>query len=168
MRDHIRKIYGHKYKAILQFVGATKVAYPMILVEFMPISLHDKIYKKTCLTKSQVLPISRDIASALNYIHLWRPQPILHRDVSSHNVFLTPMNTHLFRGKLSNFGSANYQNEISSKEALCNPAYAAPECHYSDFFQLWMYIVLESCWWEWSPIIILLKPHMRNRIVSRP
>ena len=122
-----------RHPNILQFIGATKVAYPMILAEVMPMSLHDKLYKKSGLTASQILPISRDVASALNYIHHWRPQPILHQDVSCLNVFLTPTGVHQLMGKLSNFGSANFQNQISRKEALCNPAYAAPECHYPDF-----------------------------------
>ena len=121
-----------RHPNILQFIGATKCDHPIILNEVMQISLYDKIHNNPKLTQLEILTISRDVAAALNYIHSWKPQPILHQAVSCPNVFLTHMASQCM-GKLSNFGSASFQNQISPSEALRNPTYAAPECHHCDF-----------------------------------
>ena len=78
------------------------------------------------MTRGQIISICCDISSALCYLHLWRPDPIIHRDVSSPNVLLEPLHNDNIRAKLSDFGSANIQ--------LCvktifpgNAAYSAPE-----------------------------------------
>ena len=42
---------------------------------------------KESLTCPQMSTISRDVA---NYLHLWKPEPILHQNVASPNVFLEP------------------------------------------------------------------------------
>ena len=78
-----------RHPNLLQFIGATRVGNPMVLTELMPTSLRKKL-EETPLTRSQIMTISCDVASALNYLHLWKPQPILHRDVSSTNVLLEP------------------------------------------------------------------------------
>ncbi len=40
------------------------------------------------MSDRQKVDVSRDICKALNYLHLMRPEPLLHRDVSSSNVLL--------------------------------------------------------------------------------
>ena len=124
--------FGLRHPNILRFIGATKFDHPIILNEVMQISLYDQIHNNPKLTKLEILTISRDVAAALNYIHSCKPQPILHQAVSCPNVFLTHMASQ-WMGKLSNFGSASFQNQISPSEALRNPTYAAPECHHCDF-----------------------------------
>ena len=66
------------------------------------------------------------MASALNYLHLWKPQPILHRDVSSANVLLEPSGNGRWKGKLSDYGSANLLHKTLTV-APGSIAYAAPE-----------------------------------------
>ena len=64
--------------------------------------------------------------SALNYLHLWKPHPILHRDVSSANVLLEQSGSGQWKGKLSDYGSANLLQDVRTV-APGSPAYAAPE-----------------------------------------
>ena len=118
-----------RHPNLLQFIGATRFGNPMILTELMPTSLRKEMDKKA-LTHPQILSISRDIVSALNYLHLWRPDPILHRDVASPNVLLEPSGNNQWKGKLSDYGSANLQHQISTTVGPGNPAYAAPESRY--------------------------------------
>ena len=118
-----------RHPNLLQFIGATRFGNPMILTELMPTSLRKEMDKKA-LTHPQILSISRDIVSALNYLHLWRPEPILHRDVASPNVLLEPSGNNQWKGKLSDYGSANLQHQISTTVGPGNPAYAAPESRY--------------------------------------
>ena len=118
-----------RHPNLLQFIGATRVGNPMIVAELMPTSLRKEMDKNP-LTRPQILGISRDVASALNYLHLWRPEPILHRDVGSPNVLLEPSGHNQWKGKLSDYGSANIQHQISSTVGPGNPAYAAPESRY--------------------------------------
>ena len=118
-----------RHPNLLQFIGATRVGNPMIVAELMPTSLRKEMDKNP-LTCPQILGIGQDVASALNYLHLWRPEPILHRDVGSPNVLLEPSGHNQWKGKLSDYGSANIQHQISSTVGPGNPAYAAPESRY--------------------------------------
>ena len=118
-----------RHPNLLQFIGATIVGNPMIVAELMPTSLRKEMDKNP-LTCPQILGIGQDVASALNYLHLWRPEPILHRDVGSPNVLLEPSGHNQWKGKLSDYGSANIQHQISSTVGPGNPAYAAPESRY--------------------------------------
>ena len=71
-----------------------------------------------------------DVACALKYLHLFKPHPILHRDVSSANVLLQPMGVgHEWRAKVSNYGSANLQ-PLAKTNTPGNPVYSAPESPY--------------------------------------
>ena len=79
----------------------------MILTELMPTSLCKEL-DKSPMTHPQLITIARDVASALNCLHLWKPYPILHRDVSSANVLLEPLGTTLWKCKLRDFGPANF------------------------------------------------------------
>ena len=78
-----------RHPNLLQFIGATVEGRPIILTELMPTSLRKELEQHS-LTSQQILLISRDVACALNYLHLCKPHPILHRDVSSGNVLMEP------------------------------------------------------------------------------
>ena len=106
---------------IVQFLGATRVNNPILLYELMTTSLYKKI-QEARLTQPQIVDVSSDITSALAYLHLWKPHPIIHRDVSSPNVLMEPSGNDRWRSKLSDFGSANFGN----------PAYASPEAGIPD------------------------------------
>ena len=121
-----------RHPNLLQFIGATQVGTPIILSELMPTSLRKEI-EKSPLTRSQIIRIAQDISAALNYLHLWQPHPILHRDVSSPNVLLEPSGSGLWKAKLSDLGSANLVQSISANSvAPGNPFYSAPEAPFPD------------------------------------
>ena len=115
---------------IVQFLGATRVNNPILLYELMTTSLHKKI-QEARLTQPQIIDVSSDITSALAYLHMWKPHPIIHRDVSSPNVLMEPSGNDRWRSKLSDFGSANLQSRVKT-EIPGNPAYASPEAGIPD------------------------------------
>ena len=114
-----------RHPNLLQFIGATKVGSPIILSELMPTSLR-KEEEAGHLPYPAVLTISQDIACGLNYLHLFKPDPILHRDVSTANVLLTHGQCS-WRAKVSDYGSANLQPMIGRTVNPGNPVYSAPE-----------------------------------------
>ena len=141
-----------RHPNLLQFIGATpgdleaikailhsgsnkkdlRLYTPIILCELMPTSLSKEL-QKSPLTRPQIIRISQDVSSALNYLHLWKPHPILHRDVSSPNVLLEPSGSGQWKGKLSDYGSANLAQNISSTSVgPGNPFYSAPEAQFPD------------------------------------
>ena len=121
-----------RHPNLLQFIGATKEGTPIILSELMPTSLRKEIEKST-LTRLQIIRIAQDVSAALNYLHLWQPDPILHRDVSSPNVLLEPYGLDIWKTKLSDYGSANLVQSISANSvAPGNPFYSAPEAQFPD------------------------------------
>ena len=118
-----------RHPNLLQFIGATTEGNPMILTELMPTSLRKEL-ESGGLAYPAILSISVDVACALNYLHLFKPHPILHRDVSSANVLLQPMGVgHGWRAKVSDYGSANLQ-PLARTNTPGNPVYSAPESPY--------------------------------------
>ena len=114
-----------RHPNLLQFIGATRVGTPIILSELMPTSLRKEL-EDGPLPYHAVLTISQDIACGLNYLHLFKPDPILHRDVSTANVLLQPISGG-WRAKVSDYGSANLQPMIGRTVNPGNPVYSAPE-----------------------------------------
>ena len=112
---------------IVQFIGAAGVDNPILLYELMLTSLHKHLEKTGHpMTRPQIIAVGCDIGLALSYIHLWKPHPIIHRDVSSPNVLMDPLPEGKWRYKLSDFGSANLQCHVKTKFPG-NPGYAAYE-----------------------------------------
>ena len=113
-----------RHPNLLQFIGATlDDQEPIILTELMPTSLCRVMEEGTRLSHPQIISISRQVALALNYLHLTQPEAIIHRDVSSSNVLLDPNG---WKAKLSDYGSANFVRHTSTA-GPGNPTYAAPE-----------------------------------------
>ena len=118
-----------RHPNLLQFIGATTEGNPIILTELMPTSLRKEL-ETGGLAYPAILSTSVDVACALNYLHLFKPHPILHRDVSSANVLLQPMGVgHGWRAKVSDYGSANLQ-PLARTNTPGNPVYSAPESPY--------------------------------------
>ena len=69
----------------------------MIWPEVMPTNLRREL-ETLPLANPEILTISCGVASALNYLHLCKPQAILHRDVSSANVLLEPSGNGRWKG----------------------------------------------------------------------
>ena len=121
-----------RHPNLLQFIGATREGSPIILSELMPTSLRKQL-EKAPLPRTHILCVSVGVAAALNYLHLWRPSPIIHRDVSSPNVLLEPSADGSWKPKLSDYGSANLVQQISTRSvAPGNPVYSAPEAKFPE------------------------------------
>ena len=117
-----------RHPNLVQFIGATKVGNPLILTELMSTSLNQELQRNR-LTNQQILSIAQDVALGLNYLHLFKPQPIIHRDVSSPNVLLKPCTGPAgYEAKVADYGTAKLQQGTSTGTVMPgNPAYAAPE-----------------------------------------
>lgn len=112
---------------LLKFLGATLDGDPIILTELMHTNLCTVI-KQHKLEGYQIISLLHDIASAINYLHSFSPEPIIHRDISSTNVLLEGPVKSRWVAKLSDFWSANFLWHTSEQSVVPgNPNYAAPE-----------------------------------------
>ena len=109
---------------LLLFIGATREGNLVILTELMPTSLRRELERGE-VPRVHITTISQDVACGLCYLHKWKPYPIIHRDISSGNVLLEPL-LNGWRAKVSDYGSANFMNDVTTAGPGC-PAYAAPE-----------------------------------------
>ena len=116
-----------RHPNLLQFIGATTEGNPIILTELMPTSLRKEL-ETGGLAYPAILSISLDVACALNYLHLFKPHPILHRDVSSANVLLQRTGE-TWRAKVSDYGTVSLQ-PLARTSNPGNPVYSAPESPY--------------------------------------
>ena len=152
-----------RHPNLLQFIGATVEPAMIILTEVMPTSLR-ALVNRTRLTNKQIVSIALDVARALNYLHLMRPHPILHRDLSSANVLLEPTPKDGWRAKVSDYGTANFSQYLRT-ENPGSPVYSAPEARNPDLQSAKMDIysfgvlLIEMCTSEF-PV-----PEMRPRLI---
>ena len=79
---------------------------PLLVLELLHTNLRDA-YKDFNLSPSKSVPIFRDVAYGLHYLHE-HSEPIIHRDVSAPNILLESLPGETWRAKLSDFGSANF------------------------------------------------------------
>ena len=93
---------------IVQFLGVhfqEPEEIPILVMEFLPTNLTSCIEKHKILPKEICYSILLDIAQGLLYLHD-RTSPIIHRDLSSHNILLTPILT----AKIADLGVARIVN----------------------------------------------------------
>ena len=118
-----------RHPCLLQFIGATQDERPLFITEIMEKSLRkllrERQQENEHLTETEIIFISLDVARALNYLHQRKPEPIVHRDVSSANVLLWKQNNQ-WRGKLGDYGTAKFLQETMTV-APGAMIYAAPE-----------------------------------------
>ena len=118
-----------RHPCLLQFIGATQDERPLFVTEIMEKSLRkllgERQKQNQHLTETEIIFISLDVARALNYLHQRKPEPIVHRDVSSANVLLWKRNNQ-WRGKLGDYGTAKFLQETMTI-APGAMIYAAPE-----------------------------------------
>ena len=118
-----------RHPNLLQFIGATLEGELIILTELMPTSLQAVLERaREPLPHQQISTIGLDVARALNYLHLMRPTPLIHRDVSSANVLLEPQPNDRWKAKLSDYGSVNLLENLRTV-GPGSPVYAAPEAN---------------------------------------
>ena len=94
-----------KHPKIVQFLGITfehNHPLPILVTEFLPTTLN------ACLKKYKMLPdrynysILGDVATGLRYLHEYKPEPIIHRDLTANNILLTDS----MNAKISDLGVA--------------------------------------------------------------
>ena len=112
-----------RHPKLVLFIGAVTRGNLTIVTELMETSLRSEL-EHSRLKEDHILPISRDVACALCYLHSL-PEPIIHRDVSSANVLLNSTKGG-WVAKLGDYGSANFQAKLQTVGPGC-PVYAAPE-----------------------------------------
>ena len=109
--------------------GATQDERPLFVTEIMEKSLRKLLGERQKanqhLTETEIIFMSLDVAQALNYLHQRKPEPIVHRYVSSANVLLWKQNNK-WRGKLGDYGTAKFLQETITV-ATGAMIYAAPE-----------------------------------------
>ena len=114
-----------RHPNLLQFMGATNDdGSPLFVTELLDTDLR-KVLSQRSLHPEEIVCFALDVAIALNYLHLNKPFPIIHRDISSSNVLLWRRDDR-WRAKLSDYGAANFMRQCMTS----NPGariYAAPE-----------------------------------------
>ena len=99
-----------RHPHLLQFIGATNdEGNPLFVTELMEKSLRTLLEQRQ-LAEVEIRVISLDVARAINYLHQKKPEPIIHRDVSSANVLLWRQGEQ-WRGKVSDYGTANFMQQ---------------------------------------------------------
>ena len=130
-----------RHPCLLQFIGATQdEKTPLFVTELMESNLR-KLLGRRRMSEKEIVVISLDIAHALNYLHQRKPKAIVHRDVTSANVLLWKQNGE-WRGKLGDYGTAKFLQEIMTKAPGCM-IYGAPEvgCPYNQTVKVSFLIV---------------------------
>ena len=113
-----------QHQNIVTFFGATLEGAPVILMELMDMNLREAYEQGSDITH-HVPRIFYDVAKALHFLHT-RPDPVIHRDVSSANVLLKVLYNGEWLAKLGDLGTAKIQQQT----ATAGPgaiAYGAPE-----------------------------------------
>ena len=119
-----------RHPNIVQFLGVyfqQSVRAPILVMEFLPTNLTSCIGQYGILPKEMCYSILHDVALGLCYLHSQTP-PIIHRDLSSNNILLTPNMT----AKISDLGVARILNltplQVSHMtQTPGTPAYMPPE-----------------------------------------
>ena len=119
-----------RHPNIVQFLGVCfqqGVQAPILVMEFLPTNLTSCIEQYGILPKDISYSILHDVALGLCYLHSQTP-PIIHRDLSSNNVLLTPNMT----AKISDLGVARILNltpiQVSRMtQTPGTPAFMPPE-----------------------------------------
>ena len=114
-----------RHPNLVQFIGASTEGELILVTELMTTSLSN-LMSRTPLGKTEITNISLDILRALNYLHLMQPHPIIHRDICSGNVLLDPLSDNQWKAKVSDYGSVNIIQHLTTAHPG-NPFYSAPE-----------------------------------------
>ena len=131
MRREVKIMSQVRHPNLVRFIAAVLDedaeqlrAPPMIITELLDTNLRHA-YKNGQLQNSHCIPILRDIAFALHYLHS-HLQPIIHRDVSAPNILLKALSNGGWLAKVTDFGSANYA-KLSRTAGEGAIIYTAPE-----------------------------------------
>ena len=128
--EECRLLSQVRHPNIVQFLGVyfqQGVRAPILVMEFLPTNLTSCIEQYGILPKEISYSILHDVALGLCYLHSQTPA-IIHRDLSSNNVLLSPNMT----AKISDLGVARILNltplQVSRMtQTPGTPAYMPPE-----------------------------------------
>ena len=116
---------------LIRFIAAVfdervdqRIDSPLLVLELLHTNLRDA-YSRYDLGPSKSVPIFRDVAYGLHYLHE-HSEPIIHRDVSAPNILLESLPGETWRAKLSDFGSANFLKRAKTL-GVGAIVYTAPE-----------------------------------------
>ena len=101
-----------QHENIVTFLGATMEGAPVILMELMDVNLRIAC-KQESILDHQIHGILHDVAKALHFLHT-RPDPVIHRDVSSANVLLKVLYNCKWLAKLGDLGTAKIQQQLAT------------------------------------------------------
>ena len=133
LSDHNRRLFERemniasccRHPNLLQFIGATNDdGSPLFVTELLDTSLRHLLSQRA-LNQDEIVRLALDVAKGLNYLHLNKPLPIIHRDISSANVLLWRRDEQ-WKAKLSDYGSANFLRQVMTVNAGA-VIYSAPE-----------------------------------------
>lgn len=87
-RQELALLQKLRHPNIVQFLGAVTQRTPMrIIVEYcVGGDLHYYLQKKGRLELSKAVRYALDIARGLNYLHEWKPEAIMHRELKPRNI----------------------------------------------------------------------------------
>ena len=108
-----------RHPNLILFMGATLGNVPIIITENMPTKCLSQYLEAAPLSRSQVLSISKDVASVLLYLHSQHPVAIIHGALNSYTILLIE-NGNSFKIKVADAGLfPHFVQQV--------PEYAAPE-----------------------------------------
>lgn len=128
--EECRILSTMRHPNIVQFLGVhfnENESVPMLVMEFLPMTLTSCIEKHGILPEEISYSILYDVALGLYYLHNHSP-PIVHRDLSANNVLLT----YYMDAKISDLGVARMLNLTPLQASRLTqtpgtPAYMPPE-----------------------------------------
>ena len=123
--EECRLLSQVRHPNIVQFLGVyfqQRVQAPILVMEFLPTNLTSCIEHYGILPKEISYSILHDVSLGLCYLHSQTP-PIIHRDLASNNVLLTPNMT----AKISDLGVARILQVSHMTQAPGTPAYMPPD-----------------------------------------
>lgn len=120
-----------RHPCLLQFIGATCDDQSLVFVSELPDnSLKAVLHKRPLESATEISTIALHVATGLNYLHLRRPAPVVHGDISSATVLLIDKGSAGWQAKISDFCTINFLQQ-SMKNFPFNSIYAAPEAQTS-------------------------------------
>ena len=129
VQREMRMLAQVRHPNLVQFIGVVfdeaalrLQASPMITTELLEMNLRTAYERRLEFNK---LSIFLDVARAMKYLHT-RQEPIIHRDISAPNVLLEALPNRVWKGKLSDLGSANLA-KLAHTLGEGAIIYAAPE-----------------------------------------
>jgi len=129
VQREMRMLAQVRHPNLVQFIGVVfdeaalgLQASPMIITELLEMNLRTAYERRLEFNK---LSVFLDVAQAMKYLHT-RQEPIIHRDISAPNVLLEALPNRVWKGKVSDLGSANLA-KLARTLGEGAIIYAAPE-----------------------------------------